>query len=124
MTRHTPGPWSYQKCTLGDPSNAHNPIVESDGQYIARLFAPMARAGCTSRSPTTQQEAEANAHLIAAAPDLLAALESLREVTDEPPPANCSCPLAPPCSDCVEYSGLREAIAMCDAAIAKAEPTP
>ena len=41
------------------------------------------------------------------------ALEALRDLLDqaEPPPdKNCSCHIAPPCSDCVNYSGLRYAI--------------
>ena len=41
------------------------------------------------------------------------ALEALRDLLDqaEPPPdKNCNCHIAPPCSDCVNYSGLRYAI--------------
>lgn len=30
--------------------------------------------------------------------------------TVEPPPKNCSCHISPPCSDCVDYGSLREAI--------------
>ncbi len=40
---------------------------------------------------------------------LRAALSQVLEATDEPPPRNCSCHLAPPCSDCVEWGWLREA---------------
>lgn len=40
---------------------------------------------------------------------LASALELMMDRVGEPPKANCSCHLSPPCSDCVEYSGLREA---------------
>lgn len=37
-------------------------------------------------------------------------LSNLMEVVEEPPERNCSCHISPPCSDCVEWSGLREAL--------------
>lgn len=49
---------------------------------------------------------------------LEAALERLLEVTEHPPARNCSCHLAPPCSDCVDWGGLREAIADAETAMA------
>lgn len=39
-----------------------------------------------------------------------ALLSNLMEVVEEPPKRNCSCHISPPCSDCVEWSGLREAL--------------
>lgn len=42
---------------------------------------------------------------------LEAALGLFLERCEEPPDRNCSCHIAPPCGDCVEYSGLREAFA-------------
>lgn len=56
-----------------------------------------------------------------AAPDMLEALKWLCEAVPEPPEKNCSCHIAPPCGDCVEYDGLREALKAGRAAIAKAE---
>ena len=53
--------------------------------------------------------------------ELLAALSIFMEVVDRPPKANCSCHLSPPCNDCVENFGLREAFSFADAAIAKEE---
>lgn len=41
---------------------------------------------------------------------LIDATEELLEFVDEPPEKNCSCHINPPCSDCVNYSGLREAL--------------
>jgi hypothetical protein len=61
---HTPGPW--YPVTL-DASPDHAWAIDSELVEIARL----------SEWPDNQTEAEANARLIAAAPDLLAALESL-----------------------------------------------
>jgi len=52
--------------------------------------------------------------------DLLASLTYLLDCTETPPDANCSCHQNPPCSDCVEFGGLREAISEAKASIAKA----
>ena len=55
--KHTPGPWNYQ-----EESDAYTHIVrDSDGKYVC---------GCSQH---TSGDAEANARLIAAAPELLAA---------------------------------------------------
>jgi hypothetical protein len=48
---------------------------------------------------------------------LRAALELLLENTPRPPERNCACHLSPPCHDCVEWGGLREALADADAAM-------
>ena len=45
------------------------------------------------------------------------ALRQLLDVIEYPPERNCSCHLFPPCNDCVEYSGLREAIADAEAVL-------
>ncbi len=49
---------------------------------------------------------------------LMVAIESLVENVDRPPDANCSCCISPPCSDCVDYGGLREAFEWVDTALA------
>ena len=56
----------------------------------------------------------------ATAPDLLWALETIIDASPEPPEANCSCHICPPCRDCVDYEELREAYRYVRAAIAKA----
>jgi hypothetical protein len=61
---HTQGPW--HPVTLG-ASPDHSWAIDSELVEIARL----------SEWPDNQAEAEANARLIASAPDMLAALESL-----------------------------------------------
>lgn len=53
--------------------------------------------------------------------ELLAALDDLVAMTDEPPEPSCSCHISPPCNDCVEYSGIRSALAAAKKAIAKAK---
>lgn len=50
--------------------------------------------------------------------ELLEALVGLSEVIDEPPERNCSCNISPPCNDCVEYSGVRDALNVARSAIA------
>jgi hypothetical protein len=86
--QHTPGPWAVPfngKCQAWQESrypflwhaSVHtNPITREDGQCTAILGHRCYGA--------TQSEAEANARLIAAAPDLLAACEKcLKHIHDE-----------------------------------------
>jgi hypothetical protein len=42
---------------------------------------------------------------------LLAVVRAFMDVVEEPPPANCTCHISPPCRDCVDHSALREAFA-------------
>ena len=65
-TKHTPGSW----CVTADGL-----IQNSDGRPIARLVSASLMAGSTI-------EREANARLIAAAPDLLAALQNSLKVIE------------------------------------------
>ena len=51
---------------------------------------------------------------------LLYALEHLLNMTGEPPDRNCSCHISPPCNDCVDYSGWRDAFEFASSVIAKA----
>ena len=63
---------------------------------------------------------EAVSKLISQRDNLLSALELMVERIAEPPEANCSCHLSPPCNDCVEYGGEREAFETAKAEIAEA----
>lgn len=67
-TKHTPGPWRRVDCYIyGGPPGTGSHVAD------ASPFGPMADAGV----------ADANARLIAAAPDLLAALEALMHTTED-----------------------------------------
>ncbi|CAA2393602.1 hypothetical protein [Xanthomonas phage Tabio] len=48
---------------------------------------------------------------------LEAALRLMMDAVGQPPKPNCSCHLSPPCSDCVEWGGLREAWADAESAL-------
>jgi hypothetical protein len=69
-TQHTPGPWSidWNFIVAPDPSGEHADV------YIAEI----AESDEDGRIPSEDQ-IEANARLIAAAPDLLAALQHVLE---------------------------------------------
>lgn len=77
MEMHTPGPWKSSDDLHGSF------IIGSDRNWIARTFCDKSEmAGITSRGPL-HTAAEANARLIAAAPDLLVALVDLMRETDD-----------------------------------------
>lgn len=70
--KHTPGPWR-----IGDKGmTVFGPLTDQPSPIaIANLIPPTPRAGI--------EEREANAHLIAAAPDLLAASEQAAALLKE-----------------------------------------
>lgn len=51
--------------------------------------------------------------------ELIAAASNLYGECPTPPDRNCSCHISPPCGDCVDYSGLREALSDMRAALAR-----
>jgi hypothetical protein len=66
MSKHTPGPWAYQ-----EDSDAYTHIVRGhNNRFICQL------------AQTTSAEIEANARLIAAAPELLEALSNFPSDAD------------------------------------------
>ena len=69
--RFTPGPWLSLNMQKADPLGGKRWEVWVDTLSVARISGGF--------SKPDSSEAEANAHLIAAAPDLFAALEALRE---------------------------------------------
>lgn len=84
MSEHSPGPWKFERCTLGHPDNAKNPMVTAPAvvKNICRLFSEESTFfGCTSLGPSLEQ-AEANARLIAASPTLLEACEQFLAAHD------------------------------------------
>ena len=68
MSKHTPGPWKYDTTKLADWYTRITHCVSISGESEIRLYG---------------NEAEANARLISAAPELLEALEALVDMPDE-----------------------------------------
>lgn len=67
---HTPGPWTFDE-------NNGNPLVKHKWGYVARVFsADSTIQGCSSLGPQADI-AIANARLLSAAPDMLAALKAI-----------------------------------------------
>lgn len=115
-TKHTPGPWAAL------PEESDKPYVRVRGTQLGRRYkvANVLKPIYDGAHEIEAEETAANALLIAAAPSLMFALELLLENVEEPPERNCSCHISPPCSDCVDHSGLREALNFARLAIAKA----
>lgn len=87
MRKHTPGPWSQHEYSIGaepfvvTPSNGDAPWVAFDltvgaGDVIVAEVMMQAGAQCVYSHVTNEDECRANFHLIAAAPELLEALEN------------------------------------------------
>lgn len=77
MNTHTPGPWSYSKSTDGWSYTIN--IHQAENAEYTPDWSDVAFCTCKGERQGIQ---EANARLIAAAPDLLAALELIMESYD------------------------------------------
>ena len=71
MTKHTPGPWMVESDGKEDATVTAFTAVHHNPVYICRVYGE----GVLARAGDSTEERAANAALIAAAPDLLAALE-------------------------------------------------
>jgi hypothetical protein len=69
MTKHTPGPWVVQE------SNAGETVIEHKALIQAQPGSPFAAVHADTFD--SDETVDANARLIAAAPELLAALEAI-----------------------------------------------
>lgn len=110
MSEHTPGPW-----TIESPLSDQMSIVEAGKlSHEWRFIAQVDNGDLEDGFP--QEVAEANAKLIAAAPDLLEALQNLAYYATRiaPPPYGHRCMW---CEDC-----RRKAVSAARAALAKASP--
>lgn len=77
---HTPGPWRFNDNTQWWKTNPYSVTVRKPGVSSATV------ANIPERATITPEERQANARLIAAAPDLLEALQTLPQslaATDE-----------------------------------------
>jgi hypothetical protein len=73
---HTPGPW-----TLEAPEDKAGWTIQGPDEKVAHLYL----YGPTTGGPRTRGEPSANARLIAAAPELLEALQKLVAAIDRMP---------------------------------------
>jgi hypothetical protein len=71
MSSHTPGPWKFGDNSKYFKTNPFNVYVQGGGVHSAAI------ANIPNKRTIPESEARANALLIAAAPDMLYALEDL-----------------------------------------------
>ena len=102
MSKHTPGPWS-----IDNPKKGHVCISAPESRFWD-LAKVVWQNDCDAELGQPSPQEEANARLIAAAPELLEALESL---LDE-------------CEGTVMQTSANHSIERARAAIAKATATP
>lgn len=91
MSKHTPGPWSLHEYQNGYPTlvrTAEGKVERVSWEYsigagdILLGHAKASTGGGGFPKPRTREEAEANARLMAAAPELLEALKRLASVCE------------------------------------------
>lgn len=70
--RHTPGPWSIQYGVTNDPEKYAPGIDSEEGDFSILMWGEKQHEEGGIRGRTTEEQ-QANARLIAAAPDLLKA---------------------------------------------------
>ncbi len=107
MSKHTPGPWRFSDNTKWWKTNPFSVTVPKKGVHGTAV------ANIPARATISMEEAQANARLIAAAPDLLEALDSLARYAD-------TCELFIKETHPGKAAALRERVTNARAAIAKA----
>jgi hypothetical protein len=76
MSKHTPGPWRVEAVDAEGTLVYHR--VMSAGYRVAGVYTIRGGRGLS------REESDANAHLIAAAPEMLAALEGILNIGHTP----------------------------------------
>lgn len=97
--------WEQYKATEGYANTrmwAHHED-HVDGSLWAAFYAGFFACAVNAAGPAADAATEIE--------QLRAALQHFIEVTPEPPEASCWCHISPPCNDCVDNAGLREAFA-------------
>jgi hypothetical protein len=78
-TKHTPGPWRFSTGIHGNAIEAFSGRSYGEGDDGFRVVATYQECEPTDIYRNRVENAKANGHLIAAAPDMFAALEDCRE---------------------------------------------
>ena len=103
-TKHTPTPWEVET----------NPNIKIYIRAGTKEICHMCEGDLYGRP-------DVNAAFIVRACNshdaLVEALKALLDNADTPPEPNCSCHIYTPCSDCVVYGGIREAIDLAEGAL-------
>jgi len=82
MSEHTPGPWTYSRSEQYGDWRFY--VAQADGARYTPHYSDVATLIAETVSDERRSIQEANARLIAAAPDLLEALSRLIEIEDGP----------------------------------------
>lgn len=86
ILKHTPGPWAVGNIKQSNRPDANYPVeayYDADGERFLGTVAEIPTWSFDGVTDAKREEHIANARLIAAAPDLLTALQNLMAVTDE-----------------------------------------
>lgn len=78
-TKHTPGPWRAVKGALGSNPNVFEICSEDLGDHTYEVVGHVSTRKFSDMTRIDNKVIEANARLIAAAPDLLAALKECQQ---------------------------------------------
>src|SRR5438105_8386535 len=82
--KHTPGPWIVNELTRRGGSGLYRWHISTEEGRDAEVIATVPAPGVDTSHDLSDPVAEANAYLIAAAPDLLAALQVLVNLASHP----------------------------------------
>lgn len=84
-TKHTPGPWTLHEIKLSDSDQVVAYKIQSNNYHPEYCIANIGAVTWNGESYAPLMGSDANAHLIAAAPDMFEALERISfECSDTP----------------------------------------